>query len=536
MREQQVPELVGDGTHAPAATCKAIEPEISRALYDEVCAELAGLLATSRHRAFWEALRREADAGEAIRVGRFRYPESLLAQPRVRDLLDRRATAMAPPGDRAGGKSAVGELLDLTRAFSPARLAALDAILWRALNPFDALSLMFAEDHLPSGISPRRRLCDERPLDIALPPQAGKPMDYTGYACVIVKATRRCNLRCSYCHDWRDSLSPMMAIDVQEALFRSLFQTASFSVVDVVWHGGEPTLMGRARMEKAFFLQRMYCDGKHVIRNTVQTNGTLIDEDWIRFFRRFRVRVGVSVDGPAGVHDTTRRGPHGQPSFALVSRGIRLLAESGLLSGLIMVATAALVGAGAAAIVDFLEETGVRDASILPVRPGQDDAAADNMLSSSSYVSFLIAIERERRRRGGSAPRIREIENARLAVSGAAAPHCELLGNCIGAFFSVEPDGSVWHCDKFNGDETYRLGNVQTDDFQSMQQGAAAFQLRRNLAITLENFAGCQFRSLCQGWCPHEHYVAERFGAGCKSCCGLAPLFAFLGADRASLP
>jgi uncharacterized protein len=502
------------------------------ALYDEVRSKFASFARRAQYRALWETLSRDADDGDAIPVQRFRYPKPLLELPGAQGLLDRRGAEHLVETQRvgiAGSETASAELVRWAVGLSQEELVALDVILWRALNAYDALELIHPDDLLPEDCLALLNLTS-RPAEIdrVVEPRPGKTMDYTGYACIILKATRRCNLRCVYCHDWQDAHSPIMPIILQATLFRRLFHEARFSVIDIVWHGGEPTLLGRARMQKALFLQRHFCDERQIIRNVVQTNGTLIDEDWVKFLKRFRFRVGVSIDGPADVHDRTRFGLGGRPSSALVRRGIRLLKEAGLLSGVLIVATPQLVELGPAALLDFLETEGVSDASILAVRPGYDDVSPNSILPAANYVAYLIEVEIERRRRGRHAPRIREIETAYQAAAGRPVHHCELLGHCIGAFFAVEPDGSVWHCDKFTGDDAYKLGNITTDDFESLRTGMVASRLRKGVKMTLERFSYCAYRQLCQGWCPHEHYVANLDADRSKDCCGLGPLFAFL--------
>ena len=522
------------GTREPLVAAASRKDDISRALYDDVRGRLLAFARGSHHRGYWEALCRDADDGDAIPVDRFRRPRPLLQRTSVQNLLSRRALAsLGGQADRNGAvpQTAAAELLGWAAGLSPDISAGLDVLLWRALNAFDALELVHPEDLLPADCLDG--LAIERPtasLEPVAEPRAGKSMDYAGYACVILKATRRCNLRCVYCHDWQELDSPIMPISLQLTLFRRLLREARFSVVDIVWHGGEPTLLGRARLQKALFLQRSFCDERHIIRNSIQTNATLIDDGWVSFFRRYRFRVGVSIDGPAELHDRTRCGVNGRPTFGLVRRGLRLLKEAGLLSGVIMVATPALVEAGASSILDFLESEGIASASILPVRPGSEPGSNGATLPVKDYVGFLIRLEAERRRRAGRGPRIREIETVRRAVNGTSAYHCELLGNCIGAFFAVEPDGRVWHCDKFAGDPAYELGNIRTHGFRSLQLGPAATRLRTGLAETLQGFSGCRYRHMCQGWCPHEHYVAGHHD-GPADCCGLAPLFACLQDD-----
>jgi uncharacterized protein len=120
---------------------------------------------------------------------------------------------------------------------------------------------------------------------------------------LIIKSTRRCNLRCWYCHDWR-SRGEAMPFEVLAALMAKALRPPEHRRVDLMWHGGEPLLLGRAFYLKALYLQQEFAQEGQMIRNSLQTNGTLLDHEWCRFFKEYGFQIGLSVDGP--VHDANR--------------------------------------------------------------------------------------------------------------------------------------------------------------------------------------------------------------------------------------
>src|SRR5471032_826160 len=144
-----------------------------------------------------------------------------------------------------------------------------------------------------------------------------------------------CNLDCGYCfYLEKESQYPArhrfrMQDDVLEAYVRRYIASVQAPVVEFTWQGGEPTLIGLDFFERAVALQRLHAGGKR-IANTLQTNGTLIDERWGAFLAREKFLVGVSLDGPRELNDVARPDKQGRSSYDDVLRGMELLARHGV--------------------------------------------------------------------------------------------------------------------------------------------------------------------------------------------------------------
>lgn len=163
----------------------------------------------------------------------------------------------------------------------------------------------------------------------------------------IVKLHSRCNLSCDYCYvyhhvdqSWRDRPKVMSRRTVDAVARRIGEHAARHGVTDlvVVLHGGEPLLAGPAVIERVITSIRAAAPVGADVEVTLQTNGTLIDDELIEVFQRHRVGVGVSVDGGRAAHDRHRRYADGRPSFALVERGLARMGEAdarGVYSGLL---------------------------------------------------------------------------------------------------------------------------------------------------------------------------------------------------------
>ncbi len=392
--------------------------------------------------------------------------------------------------------------------------------------PVHALESLFTSEEVALLRSPREA------GPVILPPSVetgpGRAATYRGYVCVIAKLTRLCNLRCVYCHDWRSGPNQTMPFQVQAALFEKLLACAGHAAVDVVWHGGEPTLLKKRGFLRLLALQQLYRRPGQRIQNILQTNATTLDDDWCRLLARHGFKIGVSIDGPTALHDEARPFAGGRPSSTAVRRGLAALRRHGVPVTALLVVSRETVDLGAEAIVRFLQEEGLTSVAILPVRPEvRPEGISGHYLSRDEHARFLLDVERARRAHPVPWIFVRELDAAINALEGRGPGHCELLGGCVGAFFSVEPDGTVRHCDKFGDDPAFTLGNVLTQDFDEIRAAGLTRRLAAGNDEADEVYrSSCAFYDTCKGWCPHERYVASRADAAFdSSCCGLAPLF-----------
>ena len=350
---------------------------------------------------------------------------------------------------------------------------------------------------------------------------------YSGYFCAIVKFTRLCNLRCVYCHDWRTGPGQTMAFKTLVNLYAEILLESAYSNVDIVWHGGEPTMLGPKQMLKILRLQSWFQLPGQRVGNNLQTNACAINQRWARLLRRYGFSVSASMDGPPEVHDHVRVNSKGGGTLAAVSRGLAALRSQHIDPGVIIVLGNELVELGAEKLYRFLQDFSISSASIIPVRP-------DNNLESKSqthlmngtlwYTKFLVEIANIRRKLGPPFVAIREIDTAIRALSGGMSGFCETLGNCAGAFCSFDPDGTVSHCDKFVGDPDYVVGNINQEPLHNILTGPQMVLIRQR-AGEVNHLRQCRYFHLCRGWCPHERYIAARTTTTTPKCCGLAPLY-----------
>jgi uncharacterized protein len=360
-----------------------------------------------------------------------------------------------------------------------------------------------------------------------------------GWVTLVMKATRQCNLRCAYCGDRRDgSRAPMSFAVVARTIHRALRE---HDRVEFIWHGGEAALLPVSFYRKAMLVQARFRRPGQAITNTFQTNGTLLDDEWARFLREARFRVGLSIDGPPEVHDRTRPYAGGAPSFDHVRRGIQVLREHGVPVGCVLVISDEVLEFGAARIFEFFARFEVRSYSCLPVKAvtwpgttGLEGRRAD----PNGTGRFLCDLHDCWLAHGDRRILIRELDAVRDALCGREPQACYLSGNCIGHYYCVEPEGDVTHCGSFVG-RRYPLGNILDSTFAQLTASESMARLvadnQRSLVLAR---ARCQDVEVTRGGCPYDRLVADADTAP-GPCCPhhnlVAHVRASIAAEQASL-
>lgn len=350
------------------------------------------------------------------------------------------------------------------------------------------------------------------------------------FASLIVKGTRLCNLRCSYCHDWRAGPDQTMSFPVMARLIAAALRDPEHEAVDFIWHGGETTLLPMSFYEKALLVQARFRRPGQAVNNLLQTNGTRLTPAWVRFLRANRFGVGISLDGPPAIHDRYRRYASGRPSFADVARGIRLLREADLPVSVLMVIDEGALALGPDHIFDFFLEHGITSFGLLAAKPtNQPDAPpgtpTEHYTDPATMTAFLARMYDRWLEHGDPRIKIRELDGLRQRIAGQRNVFCTLSGGCLGRYYLIEPNGDVAHCDLFLGDPRYTLGNVLRDDFATIRRSARMRELQAENERALDAMRNCPEFGVCNGWCPHERYISVRHNPNYRAdCCGLRDL------------
>jgi uncharacterized protein len=359
-------------------------------------------------------------------------------------------------------------------------------------------------------------------------------MAIMGRVNVLIKTTRLCNLRCTYCHDWRTGPNQTISFPVLARLIAATLSDPTHDAVRFTWHGGEPTVLPISFYEKAMLLQARFQRPGQVVTNSIQTNGTRLTPEWAEFLRRHEFQVGVSIDGPPEIHDRYRRHASGQPTFDDVATGIALLREHHVPFGVLMVIDEEGLALGPDRMFDFCVEMGFRHYGVNFVAPvNHPDATPgtpiEHYIEPRRMIPFLTRLYDRWCDYGDPRLHIREVEALRMRLAARSTFFCTVSGGCIGHFFGVEPDGEVSHCVDFVGDSRYTVGNILRDDFAALRQSAKIRELEADNEEALAPMRACPNFAVCNGWCPRERYTSLRHNPDhLVDCCGLSDLIDYM--------
>lgn len=322
---------------------------------------------------------------------------------------------------------------------------------------------------------------------------------------MVKPAGQRCNLRCDYCYyllsgQARTTKATQMSDELLEQYIRQYIAIQPEGVpVEFCWHGGEPLLRDRSFYEKAIALQQHYAQGRPIL-NIIQTNGTLMTDDWCRFFREQGWLVGISIDGPEPLHDRYRS-VLGHGTFAQVMQAIERMQRHGVEYNLMTV----IHRDNARQPLEtywFLRSLGTPYLQFSPNvewQPGTDQLLP-SAVDPLDFGQFYCTIFDEWFAHDVGRVFV-QLFDATLALLMDQAPGVCLYGEQCGHATMLEADGSVYCCDHFATD-AYRLGNLMTNPLSQMLHSDTMQQFR-SLKPTLQKACGdCEYRSLCHGECP----------------------------------
>jgi uncharacterized protein len=344
------------------------------------------------------------------------------------------------------------------------------------------------------------------------------------FSLLIKPAGPDCNLACDYCFYLdKSALFPgaprhRMTEELLETLTRRYLETEQPNHA-FAWQGGEPTLMGAAFFRKAVELQKRYARPGSTITNAIQTNATLITDEMAELFGREKFLVGVSLDGPAEIHDRYRvyagpaagghaadapapdapaarpRGSHDQ-----VLRGIERLRKHKVEFNILVLVSQANVHRPVE-VYNYLLENGLHYHQYIPcVETDSEGNLLPFAINAEQWGAFLIAVFDRWYPKDVRRVSIRHHDALMNFFLDGSFAMCSMGGRC-NAYVVVEHNGNVYPCDFFVEPEL-RLGNVATDGWASMLRSPKRMRFAAEKARWSQSCAGCSHLSYCSGECP----------------------------------
>jgi len=347
-----------------------------------------------------------------------------------------------------------------------------------------------------------------------------------------------CNLNCEYCFylEKQALFGPhenyRMSDDVLRAFIAGYITSQPTPAVEFVWQGGEPVLLGLDFFRRVVELQKPF-SGTKTITNSLQTNGTLLSDEWCAFLRKHNFLVGVSIDGPKEIHDRYRKDRKGKGSFDRAMTGLKLLQKHGVEYNVLAV-VARETARAPFEVYNFFEGEGIEFVQFSPVverlsgpegrrmglklagpaplnKATEEVEAAPWSVIPGEYGDFLIAIYEKWVRRDVGRVFIMNFEWALNAWIGNPSPVCVHAGQC-GRSLVIEHSGDVYACDHCVYPE-YRLGNVATDRLSAMVERSleSGFGIAKETALP-RWCRECDVLAACRGGCPKHRFATTWYG------------------------
>lgn len=348
---------------------------------------------------------------------------------------------------------------------------------------------------------------------------------------MLKPAGAHCNLACKYCYYLeKNKLYPtaqrhLMSDEMLEQFTREYIEAQTMNQVLFTWHGGEPLLRSIDFYRKALSLQQKYAGGRR-IDNVIQTNGTLLTDEWCEFFAQNHWLVGISIDGPQPDHDHYRLTAAGEPSWKKVMQGIKLLKKHGVEWNAMAVVNAYNANHPMESY-RFFKENGCQFLQFTPIverltrhEDGRTLASlADKNEISLSEASvapeqwgyFLCAIFDEWVRKDVGKIFV-EIFDCTLANWMGISPGICAYSKECGHAGVMEHNGDVYSCDHFVFPE-YKLGNIRDHSLIDMLYGEQQQEFSRLKHSSLpRQCKECDMEFACHGECPKNRFMKDKYG------------------------
>lgn len=348
---------------------------------------------------------------------------------------------------------------------------------------------------------------------------------------MLKPAGAHCNLACKYCYYleksklYATSQRHLMTDEMLERFTQEYIEAQTMGHVLFTWHGGEPLMRSIDFYKKALTLQQKYARGRH-IDNVIQTNGTLLTDEWCEFFAQNHWLVGISIDGPQQYHDHYRQTSASKPSWERVMHGIRLLNKHHVEWNAMAVVNAYNAD-HPLEFYHFFKEHGCQYLQFTPIverltahsdgrtlaslADQTDIPVADFSVTAEQWGTFLCTIFDEWVRHDVGSIFV-EIFDCTLANWMGVAPGiCSYSTHC-GHAGVMEHNGDVYSCDHFVF-PTYKLGNIRDHTLVEMLYGEQqqAFSRLKHASLPRQ-CKECDMEFACHGECPKNRFLHDRYG------------------------
>lgn len=321
----------------------------------------------------------------------------------------------------------------------------------------------------------------------------------------IIMPVMTCNLACDYCYV-TEKYRGVMDLALAKSVIRQIVAYNDPTVpTRVYWHGAEPLLAGiDFYREICAWSREEY--GVDAVQHHIQTNGTLLNDEWYDLFIQEHVTVGVSLDGPKEIHDAHRKSLAGKGTFDIVFNNIMAARKKKLYFDALCVITRESLGREDE-IFDFFYENRI-DFGFEPIVPETEQMFKDLSITPYEYAQVVIKLfdrwffQEERKLRMVVPP-----YHYLKAILGGGNSYCNFSENCTRHYLTISPDGTAHSCILFAGRPEYAFGNIAKDSLEEILRSPVRQKMLLYRASQIEKCKNCRWLSVCHGGCPHHALI-----------------------------
>ncbi len=326
-----------------------------------------------------------------------------------------------------------------------------------------------------------------------------------------------CNLKCEYCYYLdKETLYPpgesfLMSDSLLENYIRQHLEAQLGPEVVFAWQGGEPTLVGIDFFRKVVSLEKRYLPAGWQCTNALQTNGTMLNDEWCEFFKENGFLIGISLDGPAELHDRYRVDKGQRPTHAKVVRGLELLQRHEIDYNVLCVVDN-VNSRYPLEVYRFFKDIGVTWLQFIPlVEREKSGGVSPRSVAAGDYGRFLASIFDEWVREDVGTVFIQTFEECVRVWFGLPANLCTFNERC-GRAVALEHNGDLFACDHFVQPE-FKLGNINLVPLRELVESPRQRQFGFSKQAALPKYCReCDVRFMCNGGCPKDRFITAPDG------------------------
>jgi uncharacterized protein len=357
----------------------------------------------------------------------------------------------------------------------------------------------------------------------------------------------KCNIDCDYCYylskedllDYKNDCSPQIELDDLEHYIKSYIEQQNFPEIVFHWQGGEPTLLGVNYFREVVKLQKKYCPENVTIHNNLQTNGTLLNDEWCKFLAKNKFLVGLSIDGPELIHNTYRTNKAGRGTWRQTMKGLEFLHKHNV-DFATLTCVNNISGSSPLEVYQFLRDVvKSKQMQFIPIvepksfrntapqnwsrneivhqgAPETDPKHPNSIVepwcvSADQWGNFLVTVFNEWVSKDFGKINVPYFEASLEAWMGRVNPLCTLAPMC-GKGLAMEANGDVFSCDHYVYPE-FKLGNIKENTLDELQFSVQQENFGKAKEGTLPSQCQkCSFQFACYGECPKNRFISTLDG------------------------